>query len=131
MMRDIDDRFGDRRGRATGVSDFLAAAETTDLACKDALIIDYGGNRIDGAQSTTWRFEDPAGPDLYFQDGRFFCSARFEKIGDAWRAPLMHRCGDDKYDGDVIVASENSWRLIWRVKGPRKDYTLDTRYDRE
>jgi len=131
MTRAIDDRLGGRRGDATGICAFRDGPRIAGLVCEEALVIDYGGNRFDGAQSTIWRFEESAGPDLDFQDGGFFCAARFEEFGGVWRAPLTHLCGDDQYDGDVIVASENSWRLIWRVKGPRKDYTLDTRYDRE
>jgi len=131
MNREIGDRRAGLRAAAAGACDFLAGSESKVLVCEEALVIDYGGNRFNGVQSTIWRFEKPSGPDLYFQDGRYFCSAQFKKIGDIWRAQLTHHCGDDVYDGNVTIEFEKCWRLVWRVRGPRKDFTLDTRYDRD
>lgn len=132
MERCIDDRRGARAGAASGVATFAAQPDDADTAliCAEAMTIDYGGNRIAGEQTTIWRFQDPCGPDLYFRDARFFCAMRFREVRGVWRAEFSHDCGEDRYEGAALVTDESNWRLLWTVKGPRKDYSLDTAYSR-
>lgn len=132
MRRRIDDKRGGRRGAAKGEALFAADPNTGDgfLIYREALLIDYGGRRWPGHQETIWRFKKESGPQLCFSDGRSFCDMAFARYGDLWRAPLTHLCGDDTYEGEISITDRNTWRLIWRVTGPRKGYTLDTEYRR-
>lgn len=67
-----------------------------------------------------------------FEDGRDF---------HPWTVGAVeHLCGRDLYRGGMAVPpelapsdlspSDLSWELRWRVTGPEKDYTMDTRYSR-
>lgn len=131
LTRAIKDRLGERVGAAEGEAQFRPGAANADLVCEEAVLIDYGGRRLKGEQVTLWRFVDPEGPILHFRGGRFFCSMRFERTAARWRAALIHHCGDDLYDGNAVIEGDDGWRLVWSVSGPRKDYTLDTRYRRD
>ncbi|MCB2113257.1 MAG: DUF6314 family protein [Parvularculaceae bacterium] len=131
MTRAIDDRRGGRCGVGEGVTQFTPGSGDESLECRETLIIDYGGRKTAGEQMTSWRFCDAAGPRLYFKDGRFFCAMRFIRNAASWRASLAHLCGADSYNADVTIINDKSWRLVWRVCGPRKDYSLDTAYLRD
>lgn len=132
MARRIDDRLGARQGEASGEAVFAADPGGADasMICSEALIINYGDRTWHGHQKTVWRFDRPGGPRLFFSDGRFFGELNFAAHAPGWRAEFEHGCGDDIYRGAASVASRNSWRLVWNVTGPRKDYTLDTEYRR-
>lgn len=131
MTRRIDDRRGGRRGHAEGEAVLAAHADSEAcLICRETLSIDYAGRRWPGYQQTLWRFESECGPRLYFSDGRFVCDMAFAHRSGQWRAALTHSCGDDIYQGDASIVDKDAWRLIWRVFGPRKDYTLDTEFRR-
>lgn len=60
--------------------------------------------------------------DVFFEDGRFFHS--FSR-----RMPQAeHLCGDDHYMVDYTFSQWPEWESCWRVTGPRKDYTMVSRY---
>lgn len=68
--------------------------------------------------------EGPGRWRVTFEDGRDFHS---------WTGGAVeHLCGRDLYRGGVDVPPEpaRSWELRWRVTGPDKDYTMQTRYSR-
>lgn len=70
---------------------------------------------------------DNVGPSRWrvtFEDGRHF---------HPWTVgSVEHLCGCDLYQGGVAVPERPalSWELRWRVTGPEKDYTMETRYFR-
>ena len=80
----------------------------------------------DGASAPAWL--------VTFEDGRDF---------HPWTVGAVeHLCGRDLYRGGVDLPAEpavssdrerepeREWELHWRVTGPEKDYTMDTRYSR-
>lgn len=64
-----------------------------------------------------WRAE-PAGIAVLYHDGRFFhrIKAGADVVQD-W-----HVCGEDDYDVTYNFTHWPDWRMIWKVRGPRKDY---------
>ncbi|MEE2692469.1 MAG: DUF6314 family protein [Pseudomonadota bacterium] len=129
MARRIDDRRGAREGRAEGEAAFASDASAPGaLICAERLAIDYGGRTFAGEQATRWRFRDGA-VELEFRDGGR-CGAVFESVGGKWRAVFAHPCGEDRYDGEARVEGAGAFSMVWRVVGPRKDYTLHTDYFR-
>ncbi|MDA5635934.1 MULTISPECIES: DUF6314 family protein [Rhizobium/Agrobacterium group] len=65
------------------------------------------------------------GVDVAFHDLRAF--------GFISRMPsqkLDHRCGDDDYSGRLLFPNPESLIEVWRVRGPRKNYTSFSRYQR-
>jgi hypothetical protein len=60
--------------------------------------------------------------DVHFEDGRLF--HRVPPDGGA----TAHWCDPDQYDGFYDFSSWPVFRVQWRVRGPRKDYRMDTTY---
>ncbi|MEM9580779.1 MAG: DUF6314 family protein [Pseudomonadota bacterium] len=56
---------------------------------------------------------------IQFDDGRAFHNLRFGQDCTA-----DHWCDPDQYDVSYDFAAWPVWRSVWRVNGPRKDYTL-------
>jgi len=130
MDRRIDDRRAGRAGAAVGEAMIAARGDTATAICAETLMIDYAGQRFAGEQTMLWRFDDADGPTLFSRDGRFLVAMRFRQDGGLARASFSHECNEDLYKGAAEISDESSWRLVWNVRGPRKDYTLDTRYSR-
>ncbi|GAA4216988.1 hypothetical protein GGQ68_003020 [Sagittula marina] len=60
--------------------------------------------------------------EVYFDDGRFFHAVP-QSGGRA-----SHWCDPDQYDVTYEFADWPRWRAVWRVRGPRKDYTMISCY---
>jgi hypothetical protein len=77
-----------------------------------------------GAFQAERRYLWDADLNVYFDDGRFFHQVP-QTGGEA-----AHWCDPDHYK--VRYAFENwpEWQARWQVRGPRKDYTMTTRYSR-
>ncbi|MGD1869653.1 MAG: DUF6314 family protein, partial [Neomegalonema sp.] len=65
--------------------------------------------------------------EIDFADGRFL--AAFDLSSDP--AHATHDCPPDVYRGTLRPEGPEQWRLLWRVKGPRKDYMSVAVYRRE
>ncbi len=64
------------------------------------------------------------GLSVYFEDGRFFHQV------PALGGVAHHWCDPDTYDVTYDFKQWPQFRVLWRVKGPRKDYTATTQYVR-
>lgn len=62
---------------------------------------------------------------VHFADGRFF--HRVPPEGGS----TSHWCDPDQYDGDYDFSDWPVFRVRWRVRGPQKDYRMETTYHRE
>ncbi|MEM1420131.1 MAG: DUF6314 family protein [Pseudomonadota bacterium] len=78
-------------------------------------------------QKQNWRFPNFHVAEIDFADGRFL--AAFDLSSDP--AHATHDCPPDVYRGTLRPEGPEQWRLIWRVKGPRKDYMSVAVYRRE
>ena len=63
---------------------------------------------------------------VHFSDGRFF--HRFSP--DQTAAEAQHWCDPDDYRVRYDFSVWPAWRAEWRVRGPRKDYTMISDYRR-
>jgi hypothetical protein len=61
---------------------------------------------------------------VWFEDGRFF--HRVPPNG----GEAAHWCDPDQYDGHYDFADWPEFTVTWCVRGPRKDYGMETRYRR-
>ncbi|WP_231125795.1 DUF6314 family protein [Roseovarius gahaiensis] len=59
---------------------------------------------------------------VWFDDGRFFHQV------PARGGTCSHWCDPDQYEGRYVFGQWPSWRCIWQVRGPRKDYIMMTEY---
>ncbi len=74
--------------------------------------------------STSRRYNWRAGLDVYYEDGRFFHSV--PPLGGR----AQHWCDPDDYVVEYDFADWPQFSADWRVKGPRKDYRMLSRYSR-
>ena len=64
-----------------------------------------------------WRV-DGDGIEVLYADGTpFHRIAGGQAVVQAW-----HACGQDDYEVSYNFTHWPEWRMIWRVRGPRKDY---------
>lgn len=73
-----------------------------------------------------WRFPSYHVVEIDFADGRFFCTFDLSEAP----AHTTHDCPPDVYRGTLRPEGDDCWRLIWRAKGPRKDYMSVAEYRR-
>lgn len=106
-----------RRALVAGVSDWQP--EGPGLAQQE-----QGEMRMQGHRplSVTRRYLWRRGPLVRFADGRFF--HHVPPLGGA----TAHWCDPDQYDGQYDFTGWPAFSVTWRVRGPRKDYRMVTRY---
>lgn len=123
LDRVVTDRLGGQEGR------FVGAAVLSPLGADRLEYAETGQLRIGSApamaatRSYQWAFQ--GGLVLVaFDDGRPFHS--FAPGIDA--AGTAHLCGADMYRVSYGFSAWPVWTADWQVLGPRKDYTLQSRY---
>lgn len=79
------------------------------------------GHSLTGERRYFWA-EDLS---VLFEDGRFFHTVPPQG------GETGHWCDPDQYDGRYDFALWPAFTVTWRVRGPRKDYRMVTRYVRE
>ena len=123
LSRWIDDRKVGATGRLTGQAVFRWAGE--GLVYEETGALSYGGAApVTTRQSHLW--EGAAGRIVIrFEDGRPFHEF---PLGEA--APEAdHHCTPDLYRVRYGFGDWPCWSARWEVIGPRKDYTLMSRYE--
>ncbi len=78
------------------------------------------------AQTYCYKFPRNTDAEIYFNDGRFFYTLDLT----TGHCEIRHLCGEDTYDGVFDAISERTYQQIWRVSGPRKNYTSHTTFSR-
>ena len=104
---------------------FLGHAEWT---AEDGLMhyIEKGNLEIAGQTPMVAerRYRWDADLNIYFDDGRFFHQV------PALGGDAAHWCDPDQYDATYDFTNWPRWSCTWRVRGPRKDYTLHNQYSK-
>jgi hypothetical protein len=115
---------------ALGAGRFAGTATFTPLG--DGLDWEESGRmtlgRYDGPARRTLRIvPDARGWEVRFADGRPF--HRLDLRGD--RCRFDHRCGPDRYAGELAVHGPDAFAIAWAVTGPAKAQRLRARYERD
>lgn len=121
IARRIEDRRGPG-GRFDGVAAFVRVAGGLDYAEAGVLVLGQGAP-MQAERRHLWR-ADGARVAVFFADGRAFHD--FDPA--AARPDARHLCGADIYEVTYDFARWPDWETEWRVRGPRKDYRMITRY---
>lgn len=107
-----------------GIASFIP--NETGLTYKEKGDYLYQGQHLYFQQTYYYQKEKEAKYGVYFQDKRWFyalfLSNKTQKI--------QHLCGKDAYQGLFLWQSEDTWELCWQVKGPTKDFSIETLYER-
>ena len=124
LERSLDDRRAGQRGTLSGEGVFTE--EGGDLLYREAGRLSIGSHEGPALQAYRYAFPAPARAAVHFRDGRFFHD--LDLTGGAW--DCVHLCDPDRYEGAFAALDADTWRVIWRVTGPRKDLILDSSYRR-
>ncbi|WP_147125393.1 DUF6314 family protein [Shimia ponticola] len=83
--------------------------------------LSMGGQSFEATRTYLWHPVE-GGFDIRFDDGRAFHRLRFDDmVADHW-------CDPDTYRVSYDLRAFPDWSATWRVTGPRKDYSMITRY---
>ncbi len=122
VERQIEDRRAGQAGRFDGLAEITPTPDGALYQETGVLIL--GGARFPAERRYLWA-EGPDGIAVRFADGRAFHS--FSPEG----APAArHWCDPDDYRVSYDFAAWPLWRAVWEVRGPRKDYRMDSLYRR-
>lgn len=124
LERSLDDCRAGQRGSLSGEAVFTE--EGGDLLYREAGRLSIGCHEGPALQSYRYAFPAPARAAVHFRDGRFFHD--LDLAGGAW--DCVHLCDPDRYEGAFTALDADTWRVVWRVTGPRKDLILDSSYRR-
>lgn len=124
VSRQIDDRRLDQLGRFDGSAGF--AVDGDDLIYDEDGELRLGTHKGPAFQTYRYTFPSKRQAEVCFADGRPFHD--LDLSNGAWAC--THLCGEDRYEGAFTALDRDSWRVIWRVRGPRKDLRLDSHYSR-
>ena len=124
--RRIEDRCGGPDARATGTATFVRRAdgllwlESGELQIGDLVTAATRELRVVRDDRTGYEWM------VTFEDGRPF--HRLD-LGESL-CEVRHSCRDDLYEGRIETGQPDSFRTIWKVRGPFKDQLIETVYRR-
>lgn len=125
IRRRIEDAKAGGTGSFEGVAVFTPAPG--GLAYEEAgelRLPDMAG--LQASRRYFWRDDGAGGVEVLFEDGRDFHRINLSgTVATAW-----HDCLPDLYEVSYNFTHWPDWRAIWRVTGPRKNYTMISDYRR-
>ncbi|MEO0912276.1 MAG: DUF6314 family protein [Pseudomonadota bacterium] len=121
VKRLIDDHLTGRQSTFSGEADF--SQEPGRWRYTETGMLKTGAGAF--SASRTYFFEPRAeGVAVFFETGADFHSF-------AWSSPIArHDCSPDLYHVAYRFAEWPVWQAGWHVRGPRKHYSLSSRYAR-
>ena len=121
IRREIDDRLSGAPGRLVGRAVFAPGDGRLDY--REEGVLEFRGYLLPAERRFIWRFEAGGRVRVLFADGRAFHSfLPGHPVAD-------HLCGEDRYAVEYRF-EDDTWRSRWEVRGPAKDYVMETRYSR-
>jgi hypothetical protein len=125
MERAIEDRHTGQAGWFRGRAVFAPMPD--GLAYREEGSLRLGSGPVVAAtRAYLWR-EAGEAIEVRFGDGRLFHAFA---CGEAAPA-AVHLCPPDRYEVRYDFATWPAWRTQWQVRGPRKDYALESEYRRD
>jgi len=80
------------------------------------------------AQQEYWYVQNNQTISKLFSDDRLFYTLHTKRKFDTIYAHGKHQCAQDVYTALYLMKDSHHFRLIYTVKGPRKDYQIITHY---
>ena len=92
---------------------------------------DEAGKELQFSRAYLYRFAGPALTVLFDEAApRTFEEIEIAGGAEDWRGSGRHLCDQDWYFSDYAFEAGSGFRTSHRVEGPRKSYTIETRYSR-
>ena len=124
VERIITDRLSGQAGRFSGQAMFARAKNGLDYT-EQGLLQMGDGPLLTATRSYRWQFGGPR-VAVNFTDGRAFHDFALGVSGPG----SDHLCGADLYRVRYDWDHWPLWHVAWDVRGPRKDYLMESRYGR-
>ncbi|WP_299619643.1 DUF6314 family protein [Pelagibius sp.] len=124
VVRQIDDGRLDQLGRFDGSAAF--AVDGDHLIYEEDGELRLGAHKGPAFQTYRYTFPSRQRAEVCFSDGRPFHDLDLS----SGRWACRHLCSDDCYEGAFTALDRDSLRVVWSVRGPRKDLRLDSHYSR-
>ncbi|TMV77430.1 trigger factor [Thioclava sp. BHET1] len=124
IARRIEDRRAGQSGAFEGRA--VSTPDAAGLVYAEEGVLRIGSGP--GMRAERRYFWQAAGAEIavFFADGRAFHQFDPAEGGPAAR----HYCDPDIYDVVYDFSRWPDWRAIWEVRGPRKDYRMESLYQR-
>ncbi len=120
LTRQIRDGRADADGRFEGSASFTDGPEGLQYREEGELAV--AGYRGSAWRCYAFRFPSRDRAEVTFPGGGHFHSLDLRH--GVW--DVLHRCGQDRYRGTFEAHARDRMRVIWRIRGPRKDLLLDS-----
>lgn len=124
LSRCIEDHRAGATGRLEGEAQ-VASGQGGHVYIESGTLRLPGQPPLAAERRYLWR-PAPGGVAVHFDDGRFFHLMAL----DAPHATADHDCDPDRYEVRYDFSAWPQWRAVWEVRGPRKDYRLESLYRR-
>ena len=125
FQREILDPSGDLSATAIGQAEITLQADGSARYDERGTLSLPGQSPMTATRRYVWRAR-PGEIDVRFDDDR-----PFHTIALGTNSPsAQHWCDPDQYEVAYDFSTWPEWSSHWRVKGPRKDYAMLTRYSR-
>lgn len=125
IERHIRDALRNESGVFRGTTEFFGAEN--ELTYREHGTLELPHYTGTAHRVYIFRFTAPAKASVFFEDGRFFHDLDLNTGTDR----VVHRCGNDIYEGVYEMLNAKHLNIRWHVTGPQKDVYLDTRMTKQ
>lgn len=120
LARQITDHRAGLSGSLIGQCEW--SEDGVGLVQREEGVLRFGTSPpMQASRSYLWR-ADGLGLAVFFEDGRAFHRLEPGALADC------HHCAPDIYDVAYDLSRWPDWRQSWRISGPRKDMTIESRF---
>jgi hypothetical protein len=117
------------QGSMSGVAVFERMADGRVLYRESAELWLHNGTRLFGKQRYFYQAIDGSFAVYFYETGELFEKVRFAaKSGGEYVAAAQHLCKEDRYVSEYRFLEDGRFSIRHVVRGPRKDYVVETVY---
>ncbi len=126
----INREIVDHKAKSVGVFKgkvHLAQHEDQQAIWHERGVLSISGAALQSERKFIWMQIDND-IQVSFEDGRYFHTLLSPQVGRVLKAE--HQCPPDHYQVEYDLSHWPHWRSVWQSKGPRKDYTMVSLFER-
>lgn len=113
-------------GKMHGTATFIKKSPCTLFYTETGLLKLHDGPAFESYRNYIYELKNEK-ITAFFEDGRFFHELEFDTGVDARG---HHECGLDLYRASYRFNGPRSFELQWAVTGPKKDYIIQTNFEK-